>query len=373
MVNVGQTWFGFGWEILLLETGFLAIFCAPLWRARTAPPAAPFVLLRWLLFRVMFGAGLIKLRGDPCWRDLSCLSYHYETQPIPNPVSFWLHHAPAWTQTLGVLFNHFTELVVPFFLFAPRRLRHLAVLCTIVFQSLLIVSGNLSFLNWLTIAIALGCLDDTFFSPALAARFSLPPASRTQRVIGVMLFCSIAALSLQPAANLFSEAQIMNGSFDRLHLVNTYGAFGSIERERHEIVLQGTRDAEGKSGWREYEFKCKPSDPSRTPCVMAPYHLRLDWLMWFAAMGDADRYPWLVHFISKLLHNDRPALSLLANDPFPDAPPLFVRATLYRYRFAPPHSHDWWVREPIRDYLPPLSVDSPELLQYLRQFGWHDD
>jgi len=158
-VHVGQIFYGYGWEILLLETGFLAIFLAPLgnprpFAKRSPPSPVVIVLLRWLVFRLMFGAGLIKLRGDPCWRDLTCLVFHYETQPNPNPLSWYFHQAPVWFHKLEVLFNHLVELVVPFFVFGPRRPRLAAGALVVVFQVLLILSGNLSFLNWLTIAVA---------------------------------------------------------------------------------------------------------------------------------------------------------------------------------------------------------------------------
>jgi Lipase maturation factor len=177
-VHVGQIFYGFGWEILLLECGFLAIFLPPLLRPgplpragpppRASPPSLAVVwLLRWLLFRVMFGAGLIKLRGDSCWRDLTCLRYHYETQPLPNALSWLLHQAPNWFHTLEALGNHATELVVPFLLFGPRRLRHVGGAITIAFQIWLLLSGNLSFLNYLTIAIAVACFDDSLLARLL--------------------------------------------------------------------------------------------------------------------------------------------------------------------------------------------------------------
>src|SRR5262245_16645947 len=164
-VHVGQTFYGYGWEILLLETGFLAVFLAPLWRPGPLPKASPaspvvIVLLRWLTFRLMLGAGLIKLRGDPCWRDLTCLLYHYETQPNPNPLSWYFHQAPAWFHRFEVAFNHLVELVAPWFVFGPRRPRLAAGALFVVFQVVLILSGNLSFLNWLTIAVAVCCFDD---------------------------------------------------------------------------------------------------------------------------------------------------------------------------------------------------------------------
>src|SRR6185369_11190118 len=162
-VNVGQDWYGYGWEIQLLETGFLSVFLCPLADARPfprlPPPSAVVWLFRWLIVRIMLGAGLIKLRGDPCWRDLTCLYYHYETQPLPNPLSWWLHFRPHWFHQLGALWNHIVELIIPWFGFGTRPYRHIAGVLLVSFQFFLIFSGNLSFLNWLTIVPALACFD----------------------------------------------------------------------------------------------------------------------------------------------------------------------------------------------------------------------
>ncbi len=173
IVHIGQIWYGYGWETQLLETGFLSIFLCPLLEARPFPKRPPPLLViwlfRWLGFRIMVGAGLIKLRGDPCWRDLTCLYYHYETQPIPNPVSRYLHFAPLWFHQIEVLWNHLVELIVPWFSFGPRRARHIAGALLVAFQILLIISGNLSFLNYVTIIPFLACFDDTFWRRILPA------------------------------------------------------------------------------------------------------------------------------------------------------------------------------------------------------------
>jgi hypothetical protein len=385
-VHVGQLFYSFGWEILLLETGFLAVFLCPPLRfhplpERTPPPLIVVVLLRWVLFRVMFGAGLIKIRGDECWRDLTCLVYHYETQPLPNPLSWLLHQAPRWLHQGGVLFNHFVELVVPFGLFGPRRVRLVAGLLQAAFQLTLILSGNLSWLNWLTLGLAVVCFDDQALGKvfprrlrdriaAVAARTR--PPSRAQWAVSGALALLVAYLSIDPIANLFKADQVMNSSFDRLHLVNTYGAFGSVGRHRPEIVLEGTADTVvgEHTRWIEYEFPCKPGDPLRRPCVVAPYHYRLDWEIWFAAMSNPGRHAWLVHLVWKLLHNDPGALSLLANNPFPGAPPRHVRALLYEYEFTRFGEPGWWHRRLVREWLPPLSADTPELRTFLADHGW---
>ena len=382
----GQDWYGYGWEIQLLETGFLAIFLCPLLDgrpfSRRPPPRTVIVLLRWLIVRIMLGAGLIKLRGDPCWRDLTCLDVHYETQPIPNPLSPWFHFLPPLAHRAGVLFNHLCELGLPFLVFGPRRARHVAGALLAAFQVMLILSGNLSFLNWLTLVPILACFDDRLLSrllPAAVVRRAAPAEpdaapARARRAVMALLAALVALLSLNPVMNLLSGRQAMNASFDRLHLVNTYGAFGSVGRVRREIVFEGTYDEVIGAGtdWTEYEFKCKPGDPMRRPCVVSPYHERLDWQIWFAAMSTPDRYPWTLHLVWKLLHNDAGALGLLAGDPFPGRPPRFVRASLYRYAFAPPHdpAGAWWTRARLGDWIPPLSADDPRLRRFLETYGW---
>jgi hypothetical protein len=385
--HVGQLFWGYGWELLLLETGFLAIFLCPLLDGRplpaTAPPRVVIWLLRWVLFRVMFGAGLIKLRGDPCWRDLTCMFYHYETQPLPNPLSWYLHQLPPAIHKFEVLFNHFVELIVPWTLFAPRRLRHIGGGFLIAFQVLLILSGNLSWLNWLTITLCITCFDDHALSRIMPRRMTLRLSrhdtlapGRLHTLAAYGLTALVAYLSVGPVLNLLGSRQIMNGSFDRLHLVNTYGAFGSVGKKRNEVIIEGTSDASltDATQWRAYEFKCKPGDVYRRPCVVAPYHYRLDWQIWFAAMSTYRRQPWLVHFIDKLLRGDAGALSLLANNPFPNAPPRFIRAELYEYAFTRvgDSSGAWWTRTRIGSYLPPVSLENAGLQRFLRHYGWQD-
>jgi Lipase maturation factor len=385
-VHIGQDWYSYGWEIQLLETGFLAVFLCPLLDGRPfprrPPPALVIWLFRWLIFRIMLGAGLIKLRGDPCWRDLTCLYYHYETQPIPNPLSRVLHFMPHWFQKVGALWNHVNELVAPWFVFGPRLARHVAGVLLVSFQVILILSGNLSFLNWLTIIPALACFDDSLLGRVLprglverAVRASeRAQVSHPQQALVGALVLLVAGLSIFPVANLVSSRQEMNTSFNRLHLVNTYGAFGSVGRERDEIIFEGTAEPviTQRTQWREYQFKCKPGDPFRRPCVISPYQYRLDWQIWFAAMSSPDRYPWTLHLVWKLLHNHPGTLGLLADNPFPASPPRYIRAELYRYKFAPFNdpSGAWWERTRLGTWLPPLSAEDPVLRRFLASYGW---
>ena len=326
----------------------------------------------------MIGAGLIKLRGDPCWRDLTCLYYHYETQPIPSPISRYLHFAPHWFHKVETAWNHFIELIVPWFSFGPRHARHIAGVLLVSFQIFLIISGNLSFLNYVTIIPFLACFDDTFWRRVLPAfvvrQVGESEPSRVQNGLAIALSILVAYLSIAPVLNLVSGRQLMNYSYDPLDLVNTYGAFGSVGRERPEIVFEGTDDAfiTGDTQWKEYEFKAKPGDPNRRPPFIAPYQPRIDWQIWFAAMASPAEYPWTLHFVWKLLHNDPGTLSLLANNPFPNAPPHYIRARLYRYQFAPLGDRAWWKREPIGEWLPALSIDDSELRRILRAMDWLD-
>ncbi len=371
-VNVGQTFYGFGWETLLLETGFLAIF---LGSQDTQPPVVVFWLLRWLLFRVMFGAGLIKLRGDTCWRDLSCMSYHYETQPLPNPLSYYLHRLPKLVHQLSVLFTHFVELVVPWGYFGPGVVRWIAGGLTVFFQLSLILSGNLSWLNYITIVITIPCFDDQLLAKLLPLAHHLPVEIGWARwgVLGALTLL-ILWLSIKPAVNLFSRRQIMNTSFDPLHLVNTYGAFGSITRKRLELVLEGTTDAVATPAtkWHQYEFKAKPGNLARRLPLVSPYHYRLDWQMWFAAMSGFEDNIWILNLLAKLLRNDGPVLGLLAHNPFPAAPPKLIRVQRYHYRFTRPGEGGGrrWHRTLVDEYLRPLSLRDSGFQNVLRQMHW---
>ncbi|WP_415953283.1 lipase maturation factor family protein [Streptomyces sp. KLOTTS4A1] len=359
VVNVGQTWYGFGWESLLLEAGFLAVFLGP---HDVAPPVLILFLLRWVLFRVEFGAGLIKMRGDACWRKLTCLYYHHETQPMPGPLSWFFHRLPRPLHRVEVAANHVTQLVVPFLLFTPQPIASYAAALMILTQLWLVLSGNFAWLNWLTIALAVSAVDFTPLTgppPALAS----PPLWYEIVVFAVVAL--VLVLSYRPVRNLVSRRQLMNYSFDPLHLVNAYGAFGTVGRVRHEIAVEGTDEpvpSTGGAGWREYGFHGKPGDPARLSRQFAPYHLRLDWLMWFAALSPAYARSWFGPFVERLLVGDRDTLRLLRHNPFPDAPPRFIRARLYRYRYSTwrelRETGAWWQRTYVRDFLPPTRLAS---------------
>jgi hypothetical protein len=241
-----------------------------------------------------------------------------------------------------------------------------AGLAVIGTQSWLLVSGNFSWLNLITIVLAAAALDGRFLAAVLPVD---PPATLAapagwQQAAVVALTLLVVALSVRPVRNLLGRRQLMNASFDPLRLVNTYGAFGAVTRVRREIVLEGTDEAAPgpATAWKEYQFKAKPGDPRRRPRQVAPYHLRLDWLLWFAAMSSAAAHPWLITLATRLLEGDPATRRLLGRpDPFPDDPPALVRARLYRYRFTTPaerrQTGAWWSRQLVGEYLPPLRLD----------------
>ncbi|MEU4880087.1 lipase maturation factor family protein [Streptomyces althioticus] len=354
IVNVGQTWYAFGWESLLLEAGFLGVF---LGNDEVAPPVVVLFLLRWVLFRVEFGAGLIKMRGDECWRRLTCLDHHHETQPMPGPLSWFFHHLPKPLHRVETAANHVTQLVVPFLLFAPQPVASAAAALMIVTQLWLVLSGNFAWLNWVTVVLALPVVAWPSDPP------SVGDAPLWYVVVVLTVSALLLALSHAPVRNMLSRRQVMNRSFDPLHLVNTYGAFGTVSRVRHEVVLEGTADEVPRedSDWREYEFKGKPGDPRRWPRQFAPYHLRLDWLMWFAALSPAYASPWFGGLVERLLENDPDTLRLLRRSPFPaDAPPRHIRARLFRYRFTTwrelRETGACWERTYVREFFPPTRL-----------------
>lgn len=373
VVNVGQVFYGFGWESLLLEAGFLAAF---LGSHDVAPPLPVLVLVWWLVLRVELGAGLIKLRGDPAWRDLTALWFHHETQPMPGPLSRLFHLLPRPVHRLEVLANHVTQLVVPFGLLVPGPVAATAAAVMVVTQLWLVLSGNFAWLNWLTIVLASAAVDDATWARVLAAVgvdldvgavAAPPPAWWVVVVLAVTTLC--VWLSRHPLRNLLSPHQRMNASFNAWHLVNAYGAFGSVTRRRTEVVVEGTRDADPTTAtWQPYEFRGKPTDVRRLPRQVAPYHLRLDWGMWFLALGSSAQLRWFLPFLGRLLEADGPTLRLLAHDPFDGAAPRWVRARLFTYRFATRAERRStgarWVRRETGTLVGP--VDATTLARHLR-------
>ena len=361
IVNIGQTFYGFGWEMLLVEAGFHAAF---LGSNSVAPPLTIIILIVWLVFRLEFGAGMIKIRGDTVWRDLTALYYHHETQPMPNPMSRFAHLLPKPVHKLEVLGNHFAQLIVPFLLFVPGPIGGTAALIVIATQLWLVITGNFAWLNVLTIILAFAAVPDSLVHaiiPAIPLDWGGSGSTPTWLIVVVLAITALlVVLSYWPIRNLLSRRQAMNASFNRWNLQNAYGAFGSITRERYEIVVEGTTDENPRDAdWREYEFKGKPGDVKRMPRQFAPYHLRLDWLMWFLALGSpGDR--WFLPFLTRLLEADRATLRLLRIDPFGGERPRWVRARVYLYRFSTRAEKratgNVWAREEAGVYARPMSL-----------------
>ncbi|WP_309069421.1 lipase maturation factor family protein [Microbacterium sp.] len=338
VVSIGQTFYGFGWEMLLLEAGFLAAF---LGSANEPPPVHIIVLFWWLVFRLEFGAGMIKMRGGREWRDLTALMYHHETQPMPGPFSRRAHLLPRWVHKAEALGNHVSQLVVPWLLFAPllglwipdavpQVIGAVAGAILILSQLWLVATGNFAWLNWTTIVLA---------ASAIAVPGALPAPGDIPLywlVITLAVTLLYVVLSWPSARNLFSRDQLMNAAFNRWNLANAYGAFGTVTKQRIEWIIQGTSSADPtRAEWREYEFKGKPGDVRRIPRQYAPYHLRLDWLMWFLPLGR-HLDDWFRALIVKLLQADRATLRMLRTDPFDGERPEWIRVVSFRYRFATP-------------------------------------
>jgi hypothetical protein len=370
----------FQWDILLLQTGFLAIFLAPLQLRprlfREAPPSRLVLwLLRWLLFQLMFESGCVKLvSGDPAWRHFTALSFHYETQPLPTWIAWYAHQLPAGFQKASTLIMFGIELVVPFLIFAPRRLRRFACGALVLLQVLIMLTGNYCFFNLLTIALCLLLLDDAALRrflpgkprclPSLNPQPSTLNPRRWPPQITVPLACVSIAIGLMHLGSLsrqmlpwprpFLAAYVWLGPF---RTFNSYGLFAVMTTTRPEIIIEGSNNG---VDWLPYEFKYKPGDVKRRPRFVEPHQPRLDWQMWFAALSDYRRNPWLVNFCVRLLQGSPSVLALLERDPFPKAPPRYIRAVVYDYHFTDfatrRKTGAWWRRQKAGDYLPPMSL-----------------
>jgi len=363
----GQVFLEFQWDFLLLEAGLLAILLVSPRKLRfgaglAASPVALW-LLRWLLFRLMFSSGWVKLAsGDPNWRHLSALRFHYETQPLPPWTAWFMHELPASFQTASALFLFFVELVVPFLFFAPRRLRVFACAMTVLLQALIAATGNYAFFNLLTVALAVLLLDDQSlperWAAAAGSAASAPrpwPRWVLAPVAGVALFASIIEFSATLDRSLALPAPVVAAvrRLGALRSFNGYGLFMVMTTARPEIVVEGSGDG---VAWRPYEFRWKPGDTSRRPRFVAPHQPRLDWQMWFAALGEYEENLWLGAFLERLLQGGPEVEALLAGNPFPGAPPRYVRAMLYDYRFTDAAERRktgaWWSRRLLGLYCP---------------------
>jgi predicted DCC family thiol-disulfide oxidoreductase YuxK len=347
-LSAGREFMSFQWDILLVEITFLAAFSAP-WTLkprleRWSPPAAGLWLLRLLLFKLMVESGAVKLAGgDPTWRGLTALTYHYQTQPLPVWTSWYAHHLPVWLHKASCAVMFAVELALPPLIFLPRRPRLAAFFGLTGLMALIAATGNYCFFNLLGMLLCLTLVDDCL--APLAARKLVPALEKAAprrwawpffAVVAVLYVVKIPAL--QP-----------------FHLVNHYGLFAMMTTTRPEIILEGSADG---ADWKPYEFKWKPGDLHRRPRFVAPHQPRLDWQMWFAALGDCRGNEWLIRFMSKLLEGSATAGQLLAVDPFHGGPPpQYIRSTVYDYEFTKPGEKGWWTRKSPRPYCPIFKRD----------------
>ncbi|HUK12109.1 MAG TPA: lipase maturation factor family protein [Thermoanaerobaculaceae bacterium] len=376
LVVVGRDFLAFQWDALLLETGLLAILFAPLQplpaRSGEAPPSRLVLwLLRWLTFRLMFGSGAVKLAsGDPSWRNLTALTYHYQTQPLPNRVAWLAQQLPAWFQRASCAAMFTVELGAPLLIFAPRRWRLAGCAAMVSLQVLIAATGNYCFFNLLACTLCLTLLDDAALAWAVPAAWRERLARIRSGAPGwsPWLLAPVAALLFLVTSVEFTSRFLPELPWPRpltalcraaepFRSTNSYGLFAVMTTTRPEIVVEGSDD--GRT-WRAYEFRYKPGDVRRAPREVAPFQPRLDWQMWFAALGTPSDNPWFVGLCVRLLEGSPEVLALLGRNPFPAAPPRVVRARLYDYRFSTlaelRADGAWWRRELLGDYLPAISL-----------------
>ncbi len=384
LCGAGQDFLEFQWDLLLLETGFLAIWLAPIrtWRlpARLESPRAPRVLLLWLLFRLMFSSGFVKLEsGDPTWHNLTALTYHYWTQPLPPWTAWYMAHNPLWLLRLSCFVMFAVELAAPFLIVAPRRLRLFGAAAMAGLQAAIAATGNYAYFNLLSIALCVLLVDDTVFArlkrrqpaanpeaaPTAGAwpRWALLPVATLLTLLSFVHFAGTLRLGVPWPGPVLAAARAALP----FRSVNGYGLFTVMTTSRPEIILEGSDDG---AAWKPYEFRWKPGDVTRRPRFVAPHQPRLDWQMWFAALGTYEEQPWFVPFCARLLEGEPSVTALLAANPFPHAPPRYLRAVVYDYRFTTAGQRRatgaWWKREEKGLYLPVLTR---EMLERSRTSG----
>jgi predicted DCC family thiol-disulfide oxidoreductase YuxK len=360
----GQIFMGFQWDVLLLETGFLAFLLS----LATRPGIW---LLRWLLFRFMLLSGAVKLlSGDPTWRNLSALSYYFQTEPLPTPLAWYVHHLPQSVLTAATVATFVIEVGLPFLIFCPRRLRFAAAFGFLLLQVIILLTGNYAFFNLLTIALCLVLFDDAALRKILPQRLTRlvhddiresKPGRIAPVIVGafaiLIVFVSLVQLHGEFGGRISESSAWIQREISPLLIVNTYGLFAVMTTTRPEIIIEGSDDG---VHWREYGFKYKPGDVMRRPRWNLPHQPRLDWQMWFAALGTATDNPWISVFLQRLLQNSPQVTALLGSNPFPDKPPRFVRALVYDYRYSSPEEKRatgaWWVRQPEGVYYPALDL-----------------
>jgi hypothetical protein len=351
----------FQWDMLLLECGFLAIFL---------PWGSTIIiwLYRWLVFRYMLLSGLVKIRSaDTSWESLTALSYHFETQPLPTPIAWYAHHLPETVLRAATGMTLAIELFVPVLLFAPRRFRHFAAWCFLLLQAVILLTGNYNFFNLLSIIMCLFLFDDAAITRLVPRRLTarliamkMPSAGRIATGCAILMAAvSVILGGSQIHQVMFPERGREISSLQRVlapfAIINSYGPFAVMTRERNEIVIEGLGE---ERTWHEYRFKYKPGDPERCPGWVAPHQPRIDWQMWFAALSTPQREPWFQNLLLGLLQNTGPVTAIFADNPFPDKPPRILRARFYRYTFTSYEERRetgrCWNRQLLGDYIPPV-------------------
>jgi len=363
LVNGGQVFMSFQWDLLLLECGFLAIFL---------PWGSTIIvwLYRWLVFRFMFLGGVVKIvSGDKSWDSLTALNYHFETQPLATPLSWYAHHLPESMLMAGSGLTLITELIVPFLLFAPRRFRHVAGICFILFQIIILLTGNYNFFNLLTIFMCLFLFDDAAIKRLIPKRLLLViPTSNTLKTGMVATSCALLMALISIYMGTMQISQIIAGDrniqgtavarfLSPFGIVNSYGPFAVMTKQRNEIVIEGSAD---NSVWQEYQFKYKPGNLEKCPAWVAPHQPRLDWQMWFAALSNPNQQRWLYNLLVRLLQNSEPVTAIFKHNPFPDDPPSSIRARFYQYTFTSAEERKatgrCWNRSLLGEYYPSISI-----------------
>jgi lipase maturation factor 1 len=371
---VCQEFLSYQWDALLLETGFLAVLLAPFtlresWRRPIAPPPIAVWLLLWLLFRLMAGSGAVKLASDdPAWHNLTALSLHFETQPIPTPLAWYAHQLPLWLLKVATALVFVIEIGAPFLIPARRRLRPLAFVLLVGLQAIIALTGNYAFFNLLTMALCVFLLDDVALSGLGGLGTTRNTTSRIRKgllVTAAVIIVPVSAVAFTGALGIRLPGTAMvrplADAIAPFRSVNAYGLFAVMTPTRPEIVLEGSEDG---ATWLEYEFKYKAGDVHRRPPWVAPRQPRVDWQMWFAALGRFDEERWFQRMCLRVLEGDAVVLRLLERDPFHGHAPRFLRAVLYRYRFtsraARRSDGAWWTRERLGEYSPVLSLSASD-------------
>ena len=358
----GQRFMTFQWDLLLLEVGFLALIL-------TLAVKPGIWLLRWLIFRFMLASGLVKIKsGDASWLDLSALSYHFETQPLPSPLAWYAHYLPSEILAFGTGATLFIELCIVFLVFFPRYLRFAAAFSFLLLQTVIALTGNYNFFNLLSIVLCLPLFDDAAIRKAIPQGAvdwfhrhvkKAEPRKIVTCVVAFVALWSVLASVVQfhnrflRDSKLPAAVQAINNSIAPLRIVGTYGPFSVMTKKRPEIIIEGSDD---RTNWREYTFKYKPGDVKKGTSWNIPHQPRIDWQLWFAALGNPQRNPWFVRFLAKILQGRPEVTAVFEHNPFPDRPPRYVRALRYDYHFASPEKRAtenlYWRRELTGSYYP---------------------